>query len=299
MTTETMEVIRAELRSLNDKIDALEREMRKTTNTNIIEKKTVVTKKDDMIFPWTGVVNETKCHGLRVNHGLYTQCENQINNEGTKLCKTCHGQSVKNGSDKPNSGRVEDRMNVDMMDYIDKKTGKRCLSWLAVLKKLNISKEDGLDAANRNGITIPECQLTEETTKKRGRPKKPTESEEGGVGDVSPKKSRGRPKKEKKVLESLAGDDLIANMIATMGSNSSSSIVDVNMNMNNDSNDMTDVISKNDEELEEESVTEVSMLRVNGKDYLLDINNVVYDVNTQEEIGTYNEENNTITKTQN
>lgn len=301
-----MEVIRAELLALQEKVDTIEREMRNTTtkplHTNIIEKTcmtndTTVTptkivtakiaKGTDMIFPWTGIVNEVNCRGLRVNHGLYTQCENKIHQDTTKLCKTCHGQSVKNGSDKPNSGTVDDRMKEAIMDYIDKKTGKRCIGWLTVLQKLNITKEDALDAAERAGITIPECQLTEETTKKRGRPKKPTESEEGGVGDVSPKKSRGRPKKEKKALESLAGDDLIANMIATMAPQA---VVSGDVIVED-----SDSKSNEDDELEEESVTEVNMLIVKGIQYLLDEDNTVYDVNTQDEIGTYDEESDTIT----
>ena len=85
-------------------------------------------------MPWTGVINNDLCRGLRVNYGLYTQCENTFTKDST-FCKTCLNQGTKNGSNKPNSGTVDDRLCQPIMNYRDKKSGKTPTPWCQVIKK--------------------------------------------------------------------------------------------------------------------------------------------------------------------
>lgn len=129
-----------------------------------------------------------------------------------------------------------------------------------------------------------------DSSKKRGRPKKDTV--EGGVGDESPKKKRGRPRKEKVGVETVAGDDLIASMINNL-SGSGSNLVSVSV-----TDDVSDDVS--DDELKEEKIdddeTEVRKLTINGKNYLVDNENTVYDMETQDELGFYDKDLNTIIK---
>ena len=110
-----------------------------------------------------------------------------------------------------------------------------------------------------------------DTTKKRGRPKKNNTPTEGGLGDESPKKKRGRPRKEKVGCDTVAGDDLIANMIADLG-------------------------ELEEEIVDDEDETEVKKLNIDGKDYLIDNENTVYDMESQEELGFYDKDSNSIIK---
>lgn len=266
--------------------DTLVKTVKATKTTSPKEAKA---QKSKTPLPWTGIVNTSCCEGLKVNHGLYNQCDNNRTSDST-FCKTCFSQGVKNGSGKPNSSTVHERLESGVMEYTDKRTGKKCVSWIQVLKKLNISLEDAMREASSQEVTIPEEQLVE-SEKKRGRPKNVSESKstEGGVGDESPKK-RGRPKKEKKEVETVAGDDLIANLVTNFNAEVSSK-AEVSLDV--------DLELKVDGELEEDDVeesTEVRKLTIDGTDYLVDEMNTVYDMESQDEIGTYNSETNSITR---
>lgn len=289
-----MEQLIQNMNTMMDRMTAIESMLNKNTSagktneimkeiTNAVPKESK-TKINKILLPWTGIVNTSCCEGLKVNHGLYTQCDNSRLNDSA-FCKTCFGQGVKNGSNKPNSGTVNDRLGFPIMDYTDKRTGKKCVSWIQVLKKLNINMEDAMREATAREVTISEEQLVE-SEKKRGRPKNMSQAKntEGGVGDESPKK-RGRPKKEKKEVETVAGDDLIANLVSNFNAELSSNAVD------------SEVVDKIEGELEEDDVeesTEVHKLTIDGIDYLVDEMNTVYDIESQDEIGSYNPETNSI-----
>lgn len=281
----------SELNSLRERVDRLEKEKIIDSREEIIVKDAIIKKtekekkeKSLIPLPWLGLVKDDCCRALRVNHGLFTQCDNNPIDEST-FCKTCHNQGVKNGSNLPNSGTVDDRIKSDTMNFTDKKSGKKPIPWCQVIKKLDISMEEAMKFVNEKKITISEEQLVD-SSKKRGRPKKDTV--EGGVGDESPKKKRGRPRKEKVGVETVAGDDLIASMINNL-SGSGSNLVSVSV---------TDDVS--DDELKEEKIdddeTEVKKLTINGKNYLVDNENTVYDMETQEELGFYDKDLNTIIK---
>ena len=290
-----MEEILKELNLLKERVNSLEKERlledREITN-NIPNNKETKKEKSNIPMPWTGVINNDLCRGLRVNYGLYTQCENTFTKDST-FCKTCLNQGTKNGSNKPNSGTVDDRLCQPIMNYRDKKSGKTPTPWCQVIKKLNISMDEAINQAKEMNITISPEQLAD-SEKKRGRPKKnitnvsDTDSEEGGVGDVSPKKKRGRPKKEQKPMETVAGDDLIANIIRNLAPEQA-----VPENGEKLSDELEeDKIDSDDED----EPTEVKKLTIDNIDYLVDRENTVYDMETQEEIGYYDQETNSIIK---
>ena len=169
-------------------------------------------------LPWTGEVRAGFCTGLRLNHGLHTQCT-MVPMAGGCYCKTCQKQADSNANGKPTYGCVEDRQAVGLSEYRDPK-GKQSVPYATVMKKLNISKEDAEAEAAKIGITIP-SELFEERKLTRGRPKKDasaSDTESSQDSQKSVKKARGRPKKDKKAVESENGDDLISALVAKANS---------------------------------------------------------------------------------
>ena len=164
-----------------------------------------------VVLPWTGTpLNNWTCRGLRLNHGLHSQCVLKAM-EGGRYCKGCHRQADKNASGKPTYGTVEDRMECGLLEYRDPKDNKLTVPYANVMEKLGVSREQAEAAAQEFGLTIPEEHFVKRKGK-RGRPvavKTVTDSD----GEEKPKKGRGRPKKEKKVIETSAGDDLIAALV--------------------------------------------------------------------------------------
>mgnify|MGYP003346983262 CR=1 FL=1 len=72
-----------------------------------------------------------------------------------------------------------------------------------------------------------------------------------------------------------------------------------NLGPNSTNNEASsDVSSELEEEKidEDEDVTEVKKLTIDGVDYLVDNENTVYDMETQDEIGCYNPETNSIVR---
>ena len=201
------------------------------------------------VLPWCNVIKAESCKGIRVNHGLYTQCKNKAED----LCKSCSKGTI---------CRVEDREK-----FKDEIHGKKIEKYGDVMKKLKISKEQAYEWARLEEIELKEEDLlvsekkrgrkkkevdeTEEK-KKRGRPKKE-------IGDEQvEKKKRGRPKKEKTVIESSIGDEVVKNLVS----------------------------SATEEEVDEEG-TLVEKFEFEGKTYLKDSENMVYDMESQDEMGIY------------
>ena len=164
----------------------------------------VVSKKERKVMPlpWVGVVIEGNCRGLRWSHGLHTQCRSEVSSG--ELCKTCN----KNGC---RYGRVEDRLKVGILEYVDPK-GKKTEAFINVAERLNISIEE----ANREVMECFGCEIPKEhlvkKKKRRGRPKKSPVVHDSDE-DTYTKKKPGRPKKSKKMIKTV-GDDIIDDIIA-------------------------------------------------------------------------------------
>ena len=164
-----------------------------------------------ILIPWTGTgLGSDFCHGLRLNHGLHTQC--YMASIGDEIyCKTCQRQADKNATGKPTYGNIESRATAGILEFRDPKDNKQTIPYANVMEKLGVTREQVEAEASRFGLEIPEEHFVKREAR-RGRPAtKPTADSDGS--DTNPKK-RGRPKKEKKVIESSVGDDLIASLVA-------------------------------------------------------------------------------------
>ena len=151
-----------------------------------------------MILPFCGKVEEGWCKGVRLNHGLHTQCVNEAMGDG-RYCQTCQKGASTSASGKPVYGDIEDRAAAGEK-YRDPK-GKQTDRYANVAKKLGLDVEEAKVAAEELGWVIPEEQLVE-VARKRGRPPKA-----GGI-----KKKPLKIKKKKKVENKM--QDQISQLVA-------------------------------------------------------------------------------------
>ena len=149
-------------------------------------------------LPWCGTVNDACCQGIRVNHGLYTQCTGQ-KCSGSDYCTTC------NKSGGPKYGDISTRGDDDF------KYQSKVVRYSKVMDKLGITREAAEAAAAEEGVTIGESEFEKVETGRRGRPRKQVDTSSDD-SDGEPKK-RGRPKKTKAVVGKSAGEDLIASLM--------------------------------------------------------------------------------------
>ena len=181
-----------------------------------VTKKAKVAKKPTIPLPYCYKVFEGQCFGIRINHGLYTQC-NQQPMEGCDYCKTCKKQTETNTeTQKPNAGDIRDRSLGNW------EPTNKLVKYGNVMEKLGISREEAEKVAAENGVVIPEHEF-EVVKGRRGRPKKDTTSTSSSDDDEAPKKrGRGRPKKTKTVMSTSSGDDLIAQLVAAAAESTTS-----------------------------------------------------------------------------
>ena len=234
--------------------------------------------KINCILPWCGVKREGYCSGLKLNSGLYTQCGKRCDE---RFCEGCLKINEKNGGEAP-YGTVDDRLKCEILDYIDPK-GRKTIPFANIMKKMNINKEEAEKEAAKLGWTIPECHFIE-VKGQRGRPKKDTSAED--TASESSTKKRGRPKKTKEIVSNNAGEDLIAslliaeNVIETPTITNSIEIKEVA-----DNEELTE------EEIDEDDddETQVVKFQIDGKEYLKSQDNVLYDIQSHDAIGCWNE----------
>ena len=159
-------------------------------------------------LPFNGEFIDSYCLALRQNNGLYTQC--QIARKGSaKYCKSCNALAEKSSDGIPEYGTIEQRMAVDIFEYVDPK-GRKPVAYTKIMKKYKINEEQVLFEVNKLNLTIDakHFEIQEEAVK-RGRPAAAKKEAKESKG------AKGRPKKEKKVL-AIEGDeeDLFASLVA-------------------------------------------------------------------------------------
>ena len=233
--------------------------------------------KVNVVLPWCGDKLSGKCSALKLNSGLHTQC---MKNVDDKYCKGCVNIIEKNGGIAP-YGTVEDRLKCGILEYVDPK-GRQTIPYANVMKKLNITQEEALHEAEKLGWVIPPCHF-EMKVSRRGRPKKDTSAEDTESEDGTETKKRGRPKKEKEIVSTSPGEDLIATLIEESKEKSntkiSSSIVEDTMSP-------SEIVDESDSE-EGEPVVK---FEINGTTYLKSGDNVLFDLNSHDCVGIWNEE---------
>ena len=155
-------------------------------------------------LPWTGKVRESGCKALCFNLGLFTQCENEKIND---YCEGCDEKRKENNGMLA-YGSVEDRLK----ETFSGAGGKGVISYGNVLSKKKISHEEAKKYAGEQGVEIPEEAFIVEK-KKRGRPKKVSTEVDDTSSDGEKPKKRGRPRKTAVVVEDNPAD-LIKTLVA-------------------------------------------------------------------------------------
>ena len=264
-------------------------------------------KERKIVLPWSGEVEG--CKVLKYNMGLYTQCGESIS--GGESCVGCVKEYSKKGEHR--YGRVEERKAVGIMEYKDPR-GKGVVRYTEIMKKLNLTKEEVMSEAKRQGVEVAECHF-EEKSAKRGRPRKEKEV-------VGEKKKRGRPKKEKEMVSNKAGEDLIASLLneskseredpIAMGEQNAKTVSDIVDTKSTASAVKSTPMSgcekatpdkdkekskpmsgcdkpSADKADEEEEETVVIKYEIGGITYLKSEDNVLYDMKTHDCVGIWNE----------
>lgn len=264
-------------------------------------------KERKIVLPWSGEVEG--CKVLKYNMGLYTQCGESIS--GGESCVGCVKEYSKKGEHR--YGTVEERKAKGIMEYKDPR-GKGVVRYTEIMKKLNLTKEEVMSEAKRQGVEVAECHF-EEKSAKRGRPRKEKEI-------VGEKKKRGRPKKEKEMVSNKAGEDLIASLLneskseredpIAMGEQNAKTVSDIVDTKSTASAVKSTPMSgcekatpdkdkekskpmsgcdkpSADKADEEEEETVVIKYEIGGITYLKSEDNVLYDMKTHDCVGIWNE----------
>ena len=270
------------------------KELLKMINIEVKEVEEIERKRLSKIpMPFMGVICVKNCSGIKLNHGLYTQCINEKKEEN--LCKRCLKEKKDNG--KPRYGYIEER--IELGENYKDDNGKKPIGYGNVMKKLNISRKEVEEEAERLGIKLDE-KIFEVKKCQRGRPKKSTavvdtESECSELNEGI-KRGRGRPKKEKKPINEDTSD--IEKRLGNEVNNSSDIVKTVVNEVNNSSdilktlvNEVSNKKEKSDRlELEDEdSEEELAVIEFthNGVKYLKAGDNTLYDVESHEEVGLW------------
>jgi phage-related minor tail protein len=152
---------------------------------------------------------------------------------------------------------------------------------------MNETREDKTEAnmedmteANMEDKTEDKTEYEKDSKKKRPKKEKVEKVEKENNKDTDKKKS-GRPKKTKEVLEKTETNDLFA------------SLVEKAEKMEKKATKNTDKKEKNSEEDNEEAV-KVRVKEIKGEKYLVSDKKVVYDKETNEELGVWVEETDSI-----
>ena len=240
-----------------------------------------------IMLPFCGRIDDERCQGIKINYGLYTQCENNIFQKN--LCKTCHKQSEKNSDGKPNYGTIDERLDKNYKD----KNGKQPIKYSKFMEKMNITREMAEKEAEEQGVTIPEEEFEIKKTY-RGRPKKSTSTTDTSDEEsIAEPKKRGRPPKEKKVIENgNVGDDLIKNLIeeANKSEPKKATTPEPKKTATPEPKKAATPESDNDDDSDDEEETVVVPFTFKGVKYLKAADNTIYDINTHEEVGVWDEE---------
>jgi len=239
-----------------------------------------------IMLPFCGRIDDERCQGIKINYCLYTQCENNIFQKN--LCKTCHKQSEKNSDGKPNYGTIDERLDKNYKD----KNGKEPIKYSKFMEKMNITREMAEKEAEEQGVTIPEEEFEIKKTG-RGRPKKSTSTTDTSDEEsIAEPKKRGRPPKEKKVIENgNVGDDLIKNLIEEANkSEPKKRAIPPPKEPTPEPKKTATPEPENDDDSDDEEETVVAPFTFKGVKYLKAADNTIYDINTHEEVGVWDEE---------
>jgi hypothetical protein len=84
-------------------------------------------------IPFNGEIREMYCRAIKKNGGLYTQCVME-KKEGRDYCADCEKLMEDKGLESPELGRIEERMECGVMEYVGK-DGEKPKAYMEILKK--------------------------------------------------------------------------------------------------------------------------------------------------------------------
>lgn len=125
----------------------------------------------ELQLPFLGAISGC-CHGIRNNHGLYTQCTKVPGKDCGNFCKICFTQTEKNKHGLPNCGTIDGRDEVGWRAP----NGQQPVTYMTFLQKSDNHQmiiDDHSVAeteATKFGWTIPAAQW-EAKSRRSGRPK--------------------------------------------------------------------------------------------------------------------------------
>ena len=112
-------------------------------------------KKPSVNLPFCNIIVKQWCYGIKLNHGLYTQCHLK-KVKGCEYCKTCLKQSKKNKNNLPNSGDIRSRkFNITYIAPNRKKQKK----YSEIVNKQKIDIKFAIREAKKLNWTIPENEM--------------------------------------------------------------------------------------------------------------------------------------------
>ena len=226
--------------------------------------------------PFDGNVKEECCRALRKNNFLFTQCT-VIAKYGS-FCKGC-----KNGE---KYGTIDDRVKVDMMDYVDPK-GNKVKSFTEVLYRKNITEEDAQEYALQKNIEIDNIHWTPfRTTPKRAR--KPKKTQEKVDMDIV---------QEKVDMDIEVKEDTVDIIVEQQQPETKQDAAAVQEKPKKErkprqkkqppNKEEKQPVEEKSNDKEEEEEEKVKKIKYENNYYLLSKTNDIYDIDTNDLIGTY------------
>ena len=123
----------------------------KVTKRSSGKKLSVKVLKSKFALPFSNTIRAECCTGVKLNRGLYSQCENAPTKDA-EFCTGCFNQSAKNASGEPDCGAIGKRL-AEGSAWRDPK-GNAPVSYQKVMKKLKLTEEQVLAEVARLGVAF-------------------------------------------------------------------------------------------------------------------------------------------------
>ena len=160
-------------------------------------------------IPFSGELIDGNCHGLKHNHGLFTQCNSLLaEGDSEMLCGSCSKQASKNTSGNPDCGRIEARLNAGLFDFRDPK-GRKPVALTSLMTKMKVTREQIEEEAGKFNIKINPIHFEIPVAPLKQKKVKAEDSDKEAAATP-----RGRPKKASKVVSVDATEDLFASLVS-------------------------------------------------------------------------------------
>ena len=241
-----------------------------------IRMSTSVLRKRKIILPYVGKANEDDsiCKALRLNYQLFTQCTNKAM-KTRDFCKICLKYVEADGSTP--YGTIEDRMKCGILEYIDP-SGKKALPLHRVIKRMKLTREEIEAECKLQNILIPtehwgeEEEESEDVSMVSNDALSTTSATSSNICSDSIHESvsvhekssqRGRPKKEYTYVNES----------------------DIQQKELKELDKKVEGISCFSNEMCDDVEIEVTCISIDDKKYLVSNEGMVYDIDTEEDLG--------------